>query len=330
MRQLGIPTVLDRMVQQALLQVLQPHFDPTFSEYSFGFRPGRSAHDAVRQARWYVASGYRWVVDMDLEKFFDRVNHDVLMARLARRIEDKRILLLIRRYLQAGAMEEGLATQRTQGTPQGGPLSPLLSNILLDELDRELERRGHAFVRYADDCNIYVRSERAGHRVLASIEGFLNERLRLTVNQEKSAVDHAWNRTFLGYRFSSHREPRLRIAPESLQRFREKTPRLVAKRTRQKPQADHPRHQPADTGVDGLLPSGRNPVHLSGTGRVDSAQAARHPVAAVETTPDQSDGTDPEGGRQGTSLAGCLQQARTLVECWGRPYGTGVTGLPRQ
>jgi RNA-directed DNA polymerase len=177
-RALGIPTVLDRMIQQALLQVLHPIFDPTFSEDSYGFRPKRSAHQAVRRAREHIASGHRWVVDMDLERFFDRVNHDVLMARVARRVKDKRVLRLIRRYLQAGMIEGGLVSPRTEGTPQGGPLSPLLSNILLDELDKELERRGHRFARYADDCNVYVKSEAAGRRVMSSLERFLRRRLR--------------------------------------------------------------------------------------------------------------------------------------------------------
>ena len=175
-RQLGIPTVLDRMIQQALLQVLQPIFDPTFSAESFGFRPGRSAQQAVRRAREHIAAGYRWVVDLDLAQFFDRVHHDVLMSRVARRVKDKRVLLLIRRYLQAGVMESGLVSPRTEGTPQGGPLSPLLSNILLDELDKELERRGHRFVRYADDCNVYVKSAAAGKRVMTSLERFLEKR----------------------------------------------------------------------------------------------------------------------------------------------------------
>jgi len=219
-RMLGIPTVLDRLIQQALLQVLQPCFDPTFSEHSFGFRPGRSAHQALEKAREHMAAGHRWVIDMDLEKFFDRVNHDVLMSRLARRIEDKRILRLIRRYLQAGMMEGGLVSPRTQGTPQGGPLSPLLSNVLLDELDKELERRGHRFVRYADDCNVYVRSRRAGERTLTSIERFLRERLRLQVNREKSAVDRPWKRKFLGYTFTIHHQPKLKVAPESVKRFK--------------------------------------------------------------------------------------------------------------
>ena len=221
-RMLGIPTVMDRLIQQSILQVLQPHFDLTFSEWSFGFRPRRSAQGAVLAARAHIGQGKRWVVDMDLEKFFDRVNHDVLMSRLARRIQDRRILVAIRRYLQAGMMEGGLVSPRTEGTPQGGPLSPLLSNVLLDELDKELERRGHAFVRYADDCNIYVRSKRAGERVLDSIERFLGKCLRLKVNREKSAVDRPWKRKFLGYTVTHHRVPRLRVAPESVKRFKGK------------------------------------------------------------------------------------------------------------
>ena len=222
LRTLGIPTVVDRMIQQALAQVLTPLFDPTFSDGSFGFRPGRGTHDAVRRAREHMAAGHRWVVDMDLEKFFDRVNHDVLMARVARRVKDKRVLLLIRRFLQAGMMEGGLVSPRTQGTPQGGPLSPLLSNILLDDLDKELERRGHRFVRYADDCNVYVRSRRAGERVLASLEGFLWSRLRLRVNRVKSGVDRPWRRTFLGYSVTWHKPPRLKVAARSVQRLRSK------------------------------------------------------------------------------------------------------------
>jgi RNA-directed DNA polymerase len=225
-RQLGIPTVLDRLIQQALHQVMQPLFDPNFSERSYGFRPGRAAHQAVQQAQVYVGEGRRWVVDMDLEKFFDRVNHDILMARVARRVKDKRALRLIRRYLQAGIMEEGLVSQRTEGTPQGGPLSPLLSNILLDDLDKELERRGHAFCRYADDCNIYVQSKQAGERVLASLTWYLHVRLRLRVNPDKSAVDRPWNRKFLGYSMTFHYKPRLKVAPKSVERFRAKLRRL--------------------------------------------------------------------------------------------------------
>lgn len=222
MRQLGIPTVMDRLIQQALNQVMQPIFDPDFSESSYGFRPGRSAHQAVLKAREYAADGRRWVVDMDLEKFFDRVNHDIMMARLARKIGDKRILRVIRRYLQAGVMVGGVASPRTEGTPQGGPLSPLLSNILLDDLDRELEERGHAFCRYADDCNIYVKSKHAGQRVLESLTRFLANRLGLKVNSEKSAVARPWDRKFLGYSMTFHKQPRLKVAPAVVDRMKSK------------------------------------------------------------------------------------------------------------
>ena len=197
---LGIPTVLDRIIQQALCQVMTPLFDLYFSKSSYGFRPGRSAHDAVKQARAYAAEGKRWVVDIDLSKFFDRVNHDILMSRIARRIDDKRALALIRRYLQSGIMEDGLVSPRTEGTPQGGPLSPLLSNILLDDLDKELEKRGLSFCRYADDCNIYVGSKAAGERVMASLCSFLSGKLKLVVSEAKSAVARPWNRKFLGTR----------------------------------------------------------------------------------------------------------------------------------
>jgi RNA-directed DNA polymerase len=226
MRQLGIPTVIDRLIQQAMHQVMQAVFDKDFSRSSYGFRPGRSAHDAILAAREHVASGRRWVVDMDLEKFFDRVNHDVLMSLLARRIEDKRILGLVRRYLQAGMMEGGLVSQRIEGTPQGGPLSPLLSNIILDELDKELEKRGHAFCRYADDCNIYVRSKRAGERVMRSVSQFLATGLKLRVNPEKSAVERPWNRKFLGYSMTFNKKPRLKVAAASVKRFRLKLKEL--------------------------------------------------------------------------------------------------------
>jgi RNA-directed DNA polymerase len=226
-RTLGIPTVVDRLIQQALHQVLQPIFEPTFSEASFGFRPGRNAHQALRQARQYVAQGKRWVVDIDLEKFFDRVNHDLMMSKLAVKIGDARVLTLIRRYLEAGMMADGLVQLRQQGTPQGGPLSPLLSNILLTDLDRELERRGHAFCRYADDCNIYVASERAGVGLLHSLTGFLDERLKLKVNVAKSAVARPWQRKFLGYSLTWHQRPKLRIAKPSLQKLTEKVRALL-------------------------------------------------------------------------------------------------------
>ena len=204
-RMLGIPTVLDRFIQQALQQVLTPLYEPTFSPHSYGFRPGRNAHQALRQAKTYIAQGHEWVVDIDLEKYFDRINHDILMVRMAQRITDKRILKLVRRYLQAGIMVNGVVVERYEGTPQGGPLSPLLSNIVLDEMDRELARRGHKFCRYADDGNVYVRSKRAGERVMASMERFLGKRLKLKVNREKSAVTRAQDRQFLGFSFTSGR-----------------------------------------------------------------------------------------------------------------------------
>lgn len=221
-RLLGIPTVVDRLIQQALLQVLQPIFEPGFSESSYGFRPGRNAHQAVKAAQQYVRAGKRFVVDLDLEKFFDRVNHDMLMSRVAREVKDERVLKLIRRYLQAGLMQEGLIKPRTQGSPQGGPLSPLLSNILLTDLDRELERRGHSFCRYADDCNVYVSSQAAAEHAMAEITQFLEGRLKLKVNAQKSACARPWERKFLGYSFTTHREARLKIAPESLKRLHEK------------------------------------------------------------------------------------------------------------
>lgn len=221
-RTLGIPTLTDRLIQQALHQVLQPLFEPGFSESSYGFRPGKSAHQAVEAARAYAADGYRWVVDMDLEQFFDHVNHDLLMGKLAVQVEDRRILKLIRRYLEAGLMADGVISPRREGTPQGGPLSPLLSNILLTELDRELESRGHRFCRFADDCNVYVKSEAAGRRVLASLSRFVGERLKLKVNAAKSAVDRPWKRKFLGYSLSWHKASRLRIAPASRRRFVDK------------------------------------------------------------------------------------------------------------
>lgn len=230
-RQLGIPTVVDRFIQQAVLQVLDPRYDPTFSPYSYGFRVGKSAHQALTQARVYVEAGAAWVVDLDLEKFFDRVNHDRLMGSLAKRIGDRRLLRLIRRYLEAGVLCNGVVVERWEGTPQGGPLSPLLANVLLDDLDRELQRRGHRFVRYADDCNIYVRSQRAGERVKASITRFLERELRLKVNEAKSAVARPRERTFLGLRIWGGKAVRLGIAPESLKRAKG-TMRRITKRNR--------------------------------------------------------------------------------------------------
>jgi RNA-directed DNA polymerase len=231
MRKLGIPTVLDRFIQQAVMQVLQRSWDRTFSAHSYGFRPGRSAHQAVSQAQQYIADGYGWVVDLDLEKFFDRVNHDRLMAKLAQRISDKRMLKLIRAFLRAGVLEGGLVSPVDEGTPQGGPLSPLLSNIVLDELDQELERRGHRFVRYADDCNLYVRSQRAGERVMRSVSQLITKKLKLKVNEQKSAVARPSKRKFLSFSFTWQREPKRRLAPKAIARFKQRV-RELTRRTR--------------------------------------------------------------------------------------------------
>src|SRR5262244_1459802 len=229
-RKLGIPTVLDRFIQQAVMQVLQRKWDQTFSDHSYGFRPGRSAHQAVAAAQQYIAAGYRWVVDLDLEKFFDRVNHDRLMAKIAERVSDKRLWKLVRAFLRAGVMEDGLVSPVDEGTPQGGPLSPLLSNIVLDELDKELTRRGHCFCRYADDCNIYVRSRRAGERVMASVSRFLTQKLRLKVNEAKSAVARPEERKFLGFSIANDGSER-RIAPKALAKFKAQI-RDMTRRTR--------------------------------------------------------------------------------------------------
>src|ERR1700751_2820980 len=221
-RKLGIPTVLDRFIQQAVMQVLQKRWDPTFSEYSYGFRPGRSAHQAVAQAQRYIAEGYSWTVNFDLEKFFDRVNHDKLMGQIAKRVDDKRLLKLIRAFLNAGVMENGLVSPSVEGTPQGGPLSPLLSNVVLDELDRELERRDHRFVRYADDSNVYVRSERDGQRVMESISRFIPQKLKLKVNEEKSAVARPEQRKFLGFSFTAGPEVKRIVAPTALNQLKQR------------------------------------------------------------------------------------------------------------
>ena len=231
MRKLGIPTVLDRFIQQAVMQVLQRRWDPTFSEHSHGFRPQRSAHQAVAKAQQYIAEGNRWVIDLDLEKFFDRVNHDKLMAAMARRVNDKRMLKLIRAFLESGVMENGLVSPVEEGTPQGGPLSPLLSNLVLDELDRELERRQHRFVRYADDCNIYVASERAGKRVMQRVTSFIQRRLKLKVNETKSAVARPQERKFLGFSFTGGAEVKRRVAPQALLRCKQRV-RELTRRTR--------------------------------------------------------------------------------------------------
>ncbi|GAE37703.1 group II intron reverse transcriptase/maturase [Halalkalibacter akibai] len=229
-RKLGIPTVMDRFLQQAIAQTLNQIYDPTFSEQSFGFRPNRRGHNAVRQAKQWIKEGYKWVVDIDLEKFFDKVNHDRLMRKLSIRIKDRRVLQLIRRYLQAGVMEKGLVSPNTEGTPQGGPLSPLLSNIVLDELDEELEKRGLKFVRYADDCNIYVRSKRAGLRVMESVTSFIENKLKLKVNREKSSVDRPWKRKFLGFSFTTGRELKIRVAKESINRLKQRIRELTSRR----------------------------------------------------------------------------------------------------
>jgi RNA-directed DNA polymerase len=228
-RKLGIPTVLDRLIQQAVMQVLQRRWDGTFTDHSYGFRPGRSAHQAVEAAQQYIAAGYRWVVDLDLEKFFDRVQHDRLMAKIAERVSDQRMWKLIRAFLRAGVMENGLVNPVDEGTPQGGPLSPLLSNIVLDEFDRELERRGLRFARYADDSNIYVRSRRAGERVLKSITRFLTGKLKLKVNERKSAVAQPWERKFLGFSFTNSGMPKRRIAPKAVGRFKERVRELTSR-----------------------------------------------------------------------------------------------------
>jgi Retron-type reverse transcriptase len=228
-RLLGIPTVTDRFIQQAIAQVLTKIFDPTFSNHSYGFRPGRRGHDAVREAKGYIKEGYRWVVDIDLEKFFDKVNHDKLMGILAKTIKDQILLKVIRRYLQSGVMINGVVMETDMGTPQGGPLSPLLSNIMLHELDKELEKRGHKFVRYADDCNIYVKTKKAGIRVMNSITNFIEKELKLKVNKEKSAVDRPWKRKFLGFSFTLNKTPKVRIANESVKRLKNKIREITSR-----------------------------------------------------------------------------------------------------
>ena len=315
-RMLGIPTVIDRLIQQALLQVLQPLFDPTFSDSSFGFRPGRSAHEALDRAKEHLASGHRWVVDMDLEKFFDRVHHDVLMSRLARRIEDKRILKLIRRFLQAGMLEGGVVSQRVEGTPQGGPLSPLLSNVLLDELDKELERRGHRFVRYADDCNIYVRSRRSGERVLTSIDRFLTKQLRLVVNRSKSAVETQVSRLHVHMAQTAAFQGGSRVGSPT----EGPSSRDVPSWSRP-PAVDHDRgHETGTNWLGKLLPQSRSEEYVRGTRPVDSPQTTLHPVASVEATHHASSRTNPPRSIARTCAAIRDEWPRSVVECWRQPH----------
>ena len=334
-RTLGIPTVLDRLIQQALNQVLQPLFDPEFSKSSYGFRPGRNAHQAVQAARGYVAAGKRWVVDLDLEKFFDRVNHDVLMARVARKVEDERVLKLIRRYLEAGLMEGGITSIRTEGTPQGGPLSPLLSNILLDDLDRELERRRLSFCRYADDCNIYVGSRRAGERVMQVVTAFLERRLKLKVNASKSAVARPWERKFLGYSMTWHQKPKLKIARTKPRAAGGENPQDDAGGTRWKPETGHRAAQSHFAGMGRVLPAYRSQRCAGRPRRMDQAQAAGSALAAMEAH--LHTGEEPEASGAGGSASvaighqrawSVVEQRRLAHECrlpevLVRPYGAG-------
>lgn len=287
-RQLGIPTVVDRFIQQAVLQVLDSLYDPTFSPHSYGFRVGRSAHQALGQAKAYVEEGHGWVVDLDLEKFFDWVNHDLLMGRLAKRIGDKRVLHLIRRYLEVGVLLNGVVVERWEGTPQGGPLSPLLANVLLDDLDRELQRRGHRFVRYADDCNIYVRSQRAGERVKASITRFLAGKLRLKVNEAKSAVARPRERTFLGLRIRGVKTARLGIAPESVKRAKDTIRRLTQAIGQADATTTRRHRSPAGRGH-----RGPHPCHGP---RYRPDHGARAPLMLARCSPRRS----PRSGRGGT------------------------------
>ena len=301
MRKLGVPTVVDRLIQQALHQVLNPLFDPDFSAHSYGFRSGRSAHQALCQAREHVASGRRWMVDLDLEKFFDRVHHDVLMSRVARKVGDKRVLCLIRRYLQAGIMEGGLVSQPTMGTPQGGPLSPLLSNILLDDLDKELERRGHRFCRYADDVNVYVASRRAGQRVLDSIEKFLTRRLHLRVNRQKSAVDRPWKRKFLGYSMTWHKRPRLKVAPSS-EKAEDGAQESISTGPWTKPGQVYRGPDFDASRVGKLFPPIGSQRHFRRTGRMDTTQTSLDYLAAMEACVCKGKRFDAKRARRKTGL----------------------------
>jgi len=312
-RKLGIPTVLDRLIQQAVMQVLQRKWDRTFSRHSYGFRPGRSAHQAVAQAQQYIAEGYGWCVDFDLEKFFDRVNHDKLMCQIAKRVEDKRLLKLIRAFLDAGVMENGLVRPSVEGTPQGGPLSPLLSNLVLDELDRELERHGHRFVRYADDSNIYVRSERAGQRVMESVTRFIMHKLKLKVNEAKSAVARPQDRKFLGFSFTAGPEIKRAIAPKALDRFKGR----VREITRRAKGAEH-RNDDRGTGsvYAGLAQLFRILRSAMGARVFDSlgpVATTGRSMAAVENTSPSPGGSVGTGGSSTTGQQYGWQRTRPLV-----------------
>ena len=295
-RKLGIPTVLDRLIQQAVMQVLQRHWDRTFSESSYGFRPGRSAHQAVAQAQKYIAEGYCWCVDLDLEEFFDRVNHDKLMGQIAKRVEDKRVLKLIRAFLNAGVMENGLVSPSVEGTPQGGPLSPLLSNLVLNELDRELELRGLLFVRYADDCNIYVRSERAGQRVMESITRFITNKLKLKVNETKSAVARPQERKFLGFSFTSGPEVKRAIAPKALERFKRRIRDITRRAKSVSLKATMAELVSVSAGLARLLRLLRNAGSVDWFDPLGSFAASGCSVATMENSTSSQGGTVGTGG----------------------------------
>ncbi len=312
-RKLGIPTVLDRLIQQAVMQVLQRQWDSTFSDHSYGFRPGRSAHQAVAQAQQYIAEGYGWVVDLDLEKFFDRVNHDKLMGQIAKRVEDKRLLKLIRAFLNAGVMENGLVSPSVEGTPQGGPLSPLLSNLVLDELDRELERRGHRYVRYADDSNIYVRSERAGQRVMESITRFITHKLKLKVNETKSAVARPQERKFLGFSFSDGPEIKRMIAPKALERFKHRIREITLRAKGVSLETTIAELASYMRGWRSYFGFCETPVVLDSTHPLGPAPTASRYVAAMENTTPSPSGSVRTGGSPATGQQHGWQRTRPLV-----------------
>jgi RNA-directed DNA polymerase len=329
-RELGIPTVLDRFIQQALLQVLQPLFDPTFSDASYGFRPGRSAHDAVRRAQAYVQEGRSFVVDIDLEKFFDRVNHDILMGRLAKRIADRRVLRLIRRYLTAGVLANGVVIEREEGTPQGGPLSPLLANILLDEVDKELERRGHAFVRYADDLNVYVRTQRSGERVMTSLRK-LFEKLKLRVNETKSKVTRATASKFLGFSFwiAPGRTIRRRVAPQAIARMKQRVRELTRRSAGAKPRATVQTARNVLVGLESLLPARG---HATGVRRhrwLGSSPSPGGATQALEARPGHLSRVGRSRDASRSSQTGCRQQ-HALVAQLGDGAQHGAAERPLQ